>query len=201
MEDVLTEIEKAGDAANDAWLKDPQGPVIKHVARRSSPSSARTWRVPRFVRYAGQGYVGQYIHLGGKIGVQVEFAGVTPAIAGRDEFADAGEGDRDADRGGRARRTRRARRCRPTLLEKEKAIYRAQMESSGKPANVHREDHRGQARELLHAGRAARPGVDPRHDRQDERQGRCIAAATKTLGGDGRRSRASRGSRSAKRLQ
>ena len=32
--------------------------------------------VPRFVRYAGQGYVGQYIHLGGKIGVQVEFGGV-----------------------------------------------------------------------------------------------------------------------------
>jgi len=32
MEQVLTEIEKAGDAANDAWLKDPQGPVIRHVA-------------------------------------------------------------------------------------------------------------------------------------------------------------------------
>ena len=85
MEDVLTEIEKAGDAANDAWLKDPQGPVIKHVA----PVIAKLGEnmgVPRFVRYAGQGYVGQYIHLGGKIGVQVEFAGVTPAIAGREEF-------------------------------------------------------------------------------------------------------------------
>ena len=43
--------------------------------------------VPRFVRYAGQGYVGQYIHMGGKIGVQVEFGGVTPAIAAREEFA------------------------------------------------------------------------------------------------------------------
>src|SRR5205823_1353893 len=32
MQSVLAEIEKAGDAANDAWLKDPQGPVIKHVA-------------------------------------------------------------------------------------------------------------------------------------------------------------------------
>src|SRR5256885_8935478 len=29
MERVLDEIEKAGEAANEAWLKDPQGPVIK----------------------------------------------------------------------------------------------------------------------------------------------------------------------------
>src|SRR3954452_14618435 len=32
MQDVLAEIEKAGEAANDSWLKDPQGPVIKRVA-------------------------------------------------------------------------------------------------------------------------------------------------------------------------
>src|SRR5258705_10532002 len=29
MQQVLAEIEKAGDAANDAWLKDPQGPIVK----------------------------------------------------------------------------------------------------------------------------------------------------------------------------
>src|SRR5438046_7396483 len=32
MQNVLNEIEKAGDAANEAWLKDPNGPVHKHVA-------------------------------------------------------------------------------------------------------------------------------------------------------------------------
>src|SRR2546429_7609496 len=32
MRDVLGEIEKAGDAANETWLKDPQGPVIRRVA-------------------------------------------------------------------------------------------------------------------------------------------------------------------------
>src|SRR5205085_3246618 len=86
MEDVLNEIEKAGDAANDAWLKDPQGPVIKHVA----PVIAKLGEnmgVSRFVRYAGKGYVGQYIHLGGKIAVMVELAGVTPELAKRDELA------------------------------------------------------------------------------------------------------------------
>ena len=134
IQDILTEIENAGDAANDAWLKDPQGPVLKRVA----PVIAKlgeNMAVPRFARYAGQGYVGQYIHLGGKIGVQVEFGGVTPEIAGRDEFqtlvkeiamqiAAASPGYLTRDN------------VPADVLEKEKSIYRAQMESSGKPANV-----------------------------------------------------------------
>ena len=71
--------------------------------------------VPRFVRYAGQGYVGQYIHLGGKIGVQVEFAGVDAGGRGARGVHDAGQGNRDADRGGQpAAATCRATRCRPT---------------------------------------------------------------------------------------
>jgi len=134
IQDVLTEIENAGDAANEAWLRDPQGPVLKRVA----PVIAKlgeNMAVPRFARYAGKGYVGQYIHLGGKIGVQVEFGGVTPPIAGRDEFqtlvkeiamqiaaASPGYLTRDA--------------VPADVLEKEKSIYRAQMENSGKPANV-----------------------------------------------------------------
>src|SRR5262249_44072712 len=65
MQDVLAEIDAAGDAANEAWLKDPQGPVVRRVA----PVIAKlgeNMAVSRFVRYAGKGYVGQYIHLGGK---------------------------------------------------------------------------------------------------------------------------------------
>ena len=91
--------------------------------------------VPRFVRYAGRGHVGQYIHMGGKIGVQVEFGGVTPEIARRDEFqtlvkeiamqiaaASPAYASRDA--------------VPADVLDKERSIYRAQMENSGKPANV-----------------------------------------------------------------
>ena len=134
MADVLNEIEKAGDAANDAWLKDPQGPVIKLVA----PVIAKLGEnmgVPRFVRYAGQGYVGQYVHLGGKIAVMLEFAGVTPAISGRDEFtALVKEIAMQIAAASPQYATRAA--VPAELLEKEKAIYRAQMENSGKPANV-----------------------------------------------------------------
>jgi elongation factor Ts len=134
MADVLAEIERAGDAADDAWLKDPQGPVIKLVA----PVIAKLGEnmgVPRFVRYAGQGYVGQYVHLGGKIAVMLEFAGVTPAVSGRDEFtALVKEIAMQIAAASPQYATRAA--VPAELLEKEKAIYRAQMENSGKPANV-----------------------------------------------------------------
>jgi len=134
MEHVLDEIEKAGEAANDAWLKDPQGPVIKHVA----PVIAKLGEnmgVSRFVRYAGNGYVGQYIHLGGKIAVMAELAGVTPEIAKRDEFVALVK--EIAMQIAAASPTYAARSEVPAdVLEKEKAIYRAQMENSGKPANV-----------------------------------------------------------------
>ena len=55
MERVLAEIETAGDAATEAWLKDPQGPVVALVApviaklgenmavSRTRPSAAGRW--------------------------------------------------------------------------------------------------------------------------------------------------------------
>src|SRR4051812_31528793 len=66
VEDVLTEIEGAGEGATDSWLKDPAGPIQKRVAAAIA-KLGENMAVPRFVRYAGDGYVGQYIHMGGKI--------------------------------------------------------------------------------------------------------------------------------------
>jgi len=134
MQSVLDEIATAGDAANEAWLKDPQGPIAKHL----TPLIAKlgeNMAVSRFVRYAGTGYVGQYIHQGGKIGVMVEFSGVTPEIATRDEFQTlVREIAMQIAAGSPAYATRDA--VPAEVLEKEKAIYRAQMENSGKPATV-----------------------------------------------------------------
>jgi elongation factor Ts len=132
--DVLTEIEKAGDGATDAWLKNPDGPIQKLVAVKIAKLGENI-AVPRFVRYAGQGYVGQYIHLGGKIGVQVEFSGVTPAISGREEFTTLVK--EIAMQIAALSPKFVSRESVPAdVLEKEKSIYRAQMESSGKPAHV-----------------------------------------------------------------
>ena len=89
VEDVIDEIERAGDAATDELARGSRTARFRSAWRPASRSSAKTWRVRRFVRFAGQGpasYVGQYIHMGGKIGVQVEFSGVDPTLAGRDEF-------------------------------------------------------------------------------------------------------------------
>jgi elongation factor Ts len=58
MASVLAEIEKAGEAANAAWLKDANGPIAKLIV----PAVAKlgeNMTVPRFVRYAGEGYVGR----------------------------------------------------------------------------------------------------------------------------------------------
>src|SRR5437763_2544939 len=130
MTNVLAEIEKAGDAANDAWLKDPQGPIGKLL----TPVIAKlgeNMAVSRLARYAGKGYVGQYIHLGGKLGVMVEFAGVTPEIAKRDEFQTLVK--EIAMQIAAVSPQYASRQAVPgELLEKEKAIYRAQMENSGK---------------------------------------------------------------------
>ena len=134
VKDVLAEIEKAGDAANDAWLKDPAGPVHQRVAAAIG-KLGENMAVPRFVRFARQGYVGQYIHLGGKIGVQVEFGGVTPSIAAREEFATLVK--EIAMQIAAASPQYASREAIPAdLLEKERDIYRAQMKGSGKPENV-----------------------------------------------------------------
>jgi elongation factor Ts len=131
---VIAEIDAAGDATTDAWLKDPHGPVQEHVALAIG-KLGENMAVPRFVRYAGQGYVGQYIHMGGKLGVQVEFGGVTPAIAARDEFTTFVK--EIAMQIAAASPSYVSRATVPAAaVESERAIYRAQMESSGKPVNV-----------------------------------------------------------------
>jgi elongation factor Ts len=134
VQDVLAEIDAAGDAASDAWLKDPAGPVQKLIAAGIA-KMGENMAVPRFVRYTGGGHVGQYIHMGGKIGVQVELSGITPAVSGREELTTLVK--EIAMQIAAASPTYASRGDVPAaVLEKEKSIYRAQMEHSGKPANV-----------------------------------------------------------------
>jgi elongation factor Ts len=134
VQDVITEIEQAGEGATEAWLRDPAGPIQVRIAAGIA-KLGENMAVPRFVRYAGSGYVGQYIHLGGKIGVQVEFAGVTPAVAASDEFATLVKEIAMQIAAANPSYVSRAA-VPPEALDKEKGIYRAQMEGSGKPANV-----------------------------------------------------------------
>ena len=136
MTDVLDLVDQAGDAATDAWLKDPEGPVKKRVAQTIAKVGEHM-AVPRVVRYKGD-YVGQYIHaVGGKLGVQVEFSGATPAVRDREEFKSLVREIAMHIAAASPSPQHVTREAVPAeVVEKERSIYRAQMEGSGKPANI-----------------------------------------------------------------
>jgi elongation factor Ts len=134
IQDILDAIEKAGDGATDVWLADPNGPVItllKPVIGKLGENMA----APRLVRYAGKGYVGQYIHPGAKVAVQVEFAGVTADVAKREEFTTLVKEIAMQIAAVSPQYVSRAA-VPSAVLDKERAIYRAQVEETKKPANI-----------------------------------------------------------------
>lgn len=86
-------------------------------------------------RSTSEGIIGSYIHLGGKIGVLVEVNCESDFVARTDDFQNL---VKEIGMHIAAASPQYARRedVPADVLEKEKAIYRAQMENSGKPANV-----------------------------------------------------------------
>jgi elongation factor Ts len=86
-------------------------------------------------RTTGQGLIGSYIHLGGKIGVIVEVNCETDFVARTDAFQNLVKEVAMHIAAADPRWVRRED-VPPEAIEKEKNIYRAQMEGSGKPANV-----------------------------------------------------------------
>src|SRR5512139_1603451 len=86
-------------------------------------------------RATAQGVIGSYIHLGGRIGVLVEVNCESDFVARTDDFQNLG---REVAMHIAAADPKWVRRedVPAEAIEKEKSIYRAQMENSGKPANV-----------------------------------------------------------------
>ena len=86
-------------------------------------------------RTTGQGTIGSYIHLGGKIGVLVEVNCETDFVARTDDFNGLVK-DVAMHIAAASPRWVKREEVPAAEVEKEKAIYRAQMEKEGKPANV-----------------------------------------------------------------
>ena len=86
-------------------------------------------------RATAQGIIGSYIHMGGKIGVLVEVNCESDFVARTDDF---GNLVKELAMHIAAADPKWVRRedMPPEAIEKEKAIYRAQMENTGKPPNV-----------------------------------------------------------------
>ena len=86
-------------------------------------------------RTTTEGTVGSYIHMGGKIGVLVEVNCESDFVARTDAFQNL---VKELAMHVAAADPKWVRRedVSPDAIEKERSIYRAQMEGSGKPANV-----------------------------------------------------------------
>jgi elongation factor Ts len=86
-------------------------------------------------RTTAQGTIGSYIHMGGKIGVLVEVNCETDFVARTEDFNSLVK-DVAMHIAAASPRWVRREEVPPAEVEKEKSIYRAQMEKEGKPANV-----------------------------------------------------------------
>ena len=86
-------------------------------------------------RSTSEGLIGSYIHMGGKIGVLVELNCESDFVARTDDFQNL---LKEIALQVAAANPEYARRedVPAEILERERSIYRAQMESSGKPANI-----------------------------------------------------------------
>ena len=86
-------------------------------------------------RATAQGTIGSYIHMGGRIGVLVEVNCESDFVARTDDFNNLVREVAMHVAAADPRWTRREE-VPADAIEKEKSIYRAQMEGSGKPAQV-----------------------------------------------------------------
>src|SRR5262245_49620271 len=86
-------------------------------------------------RATAQGVIGTYIHMGGRIGVLVEVNCESDFVARTDDFANLVKEVAMHIAAADPKWVRRED-VPSEAIEKEKSIYRAQMENSGKPANV-----------------------------------------------------------------
>jgi elongation factor Ts len=120
--------------------EDPQalaaadGPVGQKVAEKIS-TTGENMAVTRAARLTGDGLVGSYLHLGGKIGVLVELQGV-PAGARTSEAVQTLVRELAMQIAAASPSYATREEVPASVIEQEKNIYRAQMENSGKPANV-----------------------------------------------------------------
>jgi elongation factor Ts len=126
---MQSEAEDVESVENEAWFKD-KNDTVSDVIKAAIANIGENINLRRFKRVETDGYLFGYIHMGGKIGVLVEFANEfaeEKAQAAKDvamhiaainpEFLDRDSVDSES-------------------IEKEKKIYREQMLNEGKPEHI-----------------------------------------------------------------
>jgi elongation factor Ts len=129
----LRDLTGAGMMECKAALKDASGNIEEATTILRKRGLAQAAK--KSGRSTSEGLIGSYIHLGGKIGVLVELNCESDFVARTDDFQTL---LKELALQVAAANPQFARRedVPADVLERERGIYRAQMENSGKPANV-----------------------------------------------------------------
>jgi elongation factor Ts len=133
--DTVTSDLLAAPATEDPQaLANADGAVGQKVAEKIA-KTGENMAVTRAARLTGDGLIGSYLHLGGKIGVLVELQGV-PAAARTSDAVQTLVREVAMQIAAASPSYATREEVPASVIEQEKNIYRAQMENSGKPANV-----------------------------------------------------------------
>ena len=114
-------------------------------------------------RATSEGLIGAYIHQGGKIGVLVELNCESDFVARTDDFQTLLKELALQVAAANPQYVRRED-VPADVLDRERAIYKRPDGELRQAAPGHRQNRRGQARQLLRAGLPARSAVDPRSE-------------------------------------
>jgi elongation factor Ts len=131
---VTTDLLAASSSEDPQLLAAADGSVGQKVAEKIA-KTGENMAVSRAGRLTGEGLVGSYLHLGGKIGVLVELQGV-PAAARTSDAVQTLIRELAMQIAAASPSYATREEVPASVIEQEKNIYRAQMENSGKPANV-----------------------------------------------------------------
>jgi elongation factor Ts len=131
--EVTEAVMAAGPAATPEWLQDPAGPVAQKVTAAIA-RTGENMAVPRCAYFVTEGRLSQYIHLGGKIGVMVDLR--APAAALDTEAARTLAKELALHVAAASPQFVRRDEVPADVLDRERSIYRAQLEGQNKPAAV-----------------------------------------------------------------
>jgi elongation factor Ts len=130
--DVANQVLAAAPADNDALfaqdaVKEP-GKNVQTTLNEAIAVIGENLQIRRFARFASSGFIGSYIHAGGKIGVLVELSGTGDLAAVAKDVA--------MHIAAAAPQFTRREEVSADVLEREKEIYRDKARQSGKPDNI-----------------------------------------------------------------
>jgi elongation factor Ts len=131
---VTAELLAAPSTEDPQALAAADGVVGQKVAEKIA-TTGENMAITRAARLTGEGLIGSYLHLGGKIGVLVELQGV-PAAARTSDAVQTLVREVAMQIAAASPSYATREEVPASVIEQEKNIYRAQMENSGKPANV-----------------------------------------------------------------